>query len=136
MQTFEDLAKVRAVMETWLGAFNSRNLDDLISVYDAHSVYANAQSPLMRGHEEIQPWFNAAFAAVDGRMQFREEGHLINGGMAVLYGKYFLENETSRPVSGDAGRVALVFQKDPGGDWKVVFDMDNTPPDALPSDFS
>ncbi|GAA0782463.1 DUF4440 domain-containing protein [Roseibium denhamense] len=135
MQTLEDLGKVRAAMETWLDAFNTRNLDALISVYGPHSVYANAQSPLMRGPEQIQSWFKSAFELIEGRMRFQEEGHLLNGAMAVLYGKYFLESDCATSAGGNTGRVALVFEKDTAGDWKVVFDMDNTPPDALASDF-
>lgn len=134
MEAIDELSEVREVMNTWLAAFETHDLDALMRVYHAECVYANAQSPLMQGVSEIRPWFATAFEMLDGSMMFQEEGHVITGEIAILYGKYCLKKSKGPAGTDDAGRVALVMKKDPNGAWRIVFDMDNTPPDAAPAD--
>jgi len=135
MTTLTDQAAVRNALGAWLQAFEARDLDALIDLYAEDSLYANAASPLMRGSAEIKPWFAGAFEAVDGRMEVLEEACSVHGDTALLIGKYFLRPNSRPPQAGDAGRVALVFKRHADGTWKILFDMDNTPPDATPAAF-
>ena len=136
MEAIEELSEVREVMNTWLAAFEAHDLDALMRVYHAGCVYANAQSPLMQGASDIRPWFAAAFEMLEGTMMFQEEGLVLMGDIAILYGKYCLKTPEGSATPDDAGRVALVMKKEPNGAWRIVLDMDNTPPDAVPADFN
>lgn len=137
-----EINKVRENLATWLAAFNARDIDTLFSLYDPESVYANAGAPMMRGIEEIKPWYEQAFKAIEGTLLHKEEAAFIEGGMAVLIGAYYFSPPEGVTPPADAppethltGRVALVYRRNEAGEWKLLFDMDNTPPDITPADF-
>ncbi|MTI44215.1 ketosteroid isomerase-like protein [Roseibium hamelinense] len=136
MTISNDLAAARSALKAWLAAFDRRDLNTLMSLYDKDSVYANAASPIMRGPGEIKPWFAGAFESIEGHMRFKEEASFIQGETALLVGKYFIQNDGAEPAPGSTGRVGLMFRRDSSGAWKILFDMDNTPPDVSPADFA
>jgi len=133
----ENIALIRANLDTWMAAFNAKNLDGLFALYDAESVYANASAPMMVGIPAIREWYAAAFENVAGTLHFSEEKAFAGSDMGLLVGKYYFEPPAGE-VAGenDTGRVALVYRKNEDGAWKLLFDMDNTPPDVTPADFS
>lgn len=120
-----------------LAAFNNKDLDKLSSLYDPESLYANATAPLAQGIEQIAPWYEQAFAGVDGTLLFKEEALFQENTMALLVGKYFFRPPNDKEPSdhGDTGRVALIYRRAADGRWLLLFDMDNTPPDVSPQDF-
>ncbi|KIC49531.1 nuclear transport factor 2 family protein [Tateyamaria sp. ANG-S1] len=134
-----ELEKVRANHDTWLAAFNAKDIDTLVTLYDPESVYANAEFPLMRGVDQIKPWYAQAFANIQSTLHYKEETAFLEGTMAILSGVYYFE-----PLSGDTtqdddhltGRVLLAYRRNAAGEWKLLFDMDNRPPDVSPADFS
>ena len=132
----------REALASWLRAFNARDLEALIALYDSDSVYANAASPLMRGPEAIRPWFEGAFASTSTRALFREETLVPGEDMCLIVGKFFTQIVDGQPeedpekASGELGRVALVLRRSEAGAWRIVFDMDNRPPDVEPADFA
>ena len=132
------LEGVRQNLEAWLAAFNAKDIDALFSLYDSESVYANAGAPLMRGVAEIRPWYEAAFESVAGTLHHREETAFVEGNMALLSGVYYFEPPagTTPPENASlTGRVLLAYRRDVSGQWKLLFDMDNTPPDVSPALF-
>jgi len=139
MNNSSDVAAVRANLNNWLQAFNRKDIDALFALYDPNSVYANAGAPLLTGIDQIKPWYEAAFSAVEGTLLFQEEFLCQETDMALLVGKYYFSppatGSTQPASSGDAGRVALVYRRVSDGDWRLLFDMDNTPPDVSAADF-
>ncbi len=134
----EEIAKVRTNLSNWLAAFNEKNLDKLFSLYAADSMYANAGAPLLRGIEEIKPWYEEAFKQVEGTLRYKEEAAVQQGSLAMLLGIYYFEPPTGvvPPVDAElTGRVSLIYRREQQGDWKLIFDMDNTPPDVSPANF-
>ncbi|MET1411401.1 nuclear transport factor 2 family protein [Roseibium sp. HPY-6] len=134
-----ELDKVRANLNTWLKAFNENDIDTLFTLYDPESIYANASAPLMRGVDEIKPWYEQAFRMIEGTLHHKEEAVFIEGKMALLLGIYYFEPPAGVTPPEDAhltGRVALAYRRNDAGEWKLLFDMDNTPPDVTPTDFA
>ncbi len=133
-----EISKVRHNLQQWLTAFNGKDIETLFSLYDAQSVYANAGAPLMRGVEQIRPWYEQAFSNISGTLLYREEAAVQDGNLALLLGAYYFqppEGTTAPPDAHLTGRVALVYRRNESGDWKLLFDMDNSPPDVTPATF-
>lgn len=134
-----EIAKVRENLKAWLEAFNAKDADALFALYDEESVYANAGAALMRGIEEIRPWYEQAFAAVEGTLLYKEEAALQDGNLAMLLGVYYFQPPAGATLPEEAhmtGRVALVYRRNEAGEWRLLFDMDNTPPDVSPASFA
>ncbi len=132
-----EINQVRENLETWLKAFNNKDIDSLFTLYDPESLYANAGAPMRRGIKEIKPGYEKMFASIKGTLLFQEEYAFQDGRLAFLVGKYFFQPlEGQQPSDNDAGRVVLVYRKSENGEWLLLFDMDNSPPDCTPADFS
>ncbi len=124
--------EVREALQLWLDAFETKDLDALCSRYDPEAVYANDGAPLMMGVGEIRPWFEQAFKMFQGDLLFKEEVLIAGSDMAVMSGKFCFRTEGE---DDETGRVGLVFRKNEEGEWLLLFDMDNRPPDVLSEDF-
>ena len=137
MQDPNAAQQVREVLNTWLVAFNAKDTSTLFSLYDPEAVYANSNAPLMRGIEEIRPWYEHAFETVTSTLLFKEEVLFQKGDMALLVGKFYFRpsNGSTDNESGETGRVALTYRRAEDDRWLLLYDMDNTPPDVLPQDF-
>ncbi|WP_299409952.1 nuclear transport factor 2 family protein [uncultured Roseobacter sp.] len=134
-----EIDKVRANLDTWLAAFNAKDLDRMFTLYDAESIYANAGASLMRGVDQIKPWYEHAFQAIAGTLHHKEEAAFIEGNMALLLGAYYFEPPAGVTPPEDAhltGRVLLAYRRNDAGEWKLLFDIDNTPPDVTPATFA
>lgn len=129
---------VRENINGWLAAFNNKDLAALQTYYDPQSYYANANAPMYHGTAQILPWYEQAFAAVQGTLVFKEEFLSQGTDMALLVGKYYFRPESADADAtvGDSGRVALVYRRANDGRWLLLFDMDNAPPDVSPADFT
>ncbi len=131
-----ELTKVRKNLETWLTAFNAKDIETLFSLYDPESIYANADAPLMQGVDQIRPWYEQVLSNTQSTLLYKEETAFQEGNMALLIGTYYFKPPSEMEESGPTGRVALLYRRDTNGIWRLLFDMDNTPPDVTPEDFS
>ena len=139
MLSTNELDKVRENLSNWLTAFNAKDIDALCRLYDPESIYANADASLMQGVEQIKPWYERAFEAIEGTLHHKEEAALIEGNMALLLGAYYFEPPAGVTPTEDAhltGRVLLAYRRNEAGEWKLLFDIDNTPPDVTPALFA
>ena len=137
MQDPNAAQQVRETLKSWLIAFNAKDTPSLFSLYDPEAVYANDNAPLMRGIEQIGPWFEHVFKTVTSTLVFKEEVLFQEGDMALLVGKFYFkpQNESTNNESGETGRVALVYRRTEDDRWLLLYDMDNRPPDVVPQDF-
>ncbi|MEM8803069.1 MAG: nuclear transport factor 2 family protein [Pseudomonadota bacterium] len=138
MSTIE-LDKARATLDAWLAALNAKDIDALVAVYDPEIVYANAATPLLQGVDQIKQWFQKIFPNIKGTLRYREETAFLEGTMALLSGVYYFEPPSGvTPAENEnlTGRVLVALRRSEGGEWKFLFDMDNTPPDVSPALFS
>ena len=127
---------VRKILANWVEAFNKKDSDLLFTYYDPESIYASPESPLLKGIDQVRPWYEEVIPLMTGTLKYKEETITVEGNMAVIVLKFYLEpfevNETEEPFKG---RAILVFRKSEEGKWLLLFDMDNTPPDVLIKDF-
>lgn len=134
-----ELDRARATLEAWLAALNAKDIDALIAVYDPEIVYANAVAPLLQGVDQIQSWFEKILPHIKGTIQYKEETAFLEGTMALLSGVYYFEPPAGVTPANDenlTGRVLVALRRNSAGEWKFLFDMDNTPPDVSPALFS
>lgn len=129
-------AEIRALMQGWLNAFNSKDIDALISIYSDKIYYANNGNALARSVTDIRNNYAASFkAAPNVTIDFSEE--LVNTGekLAHIAGKYRVnipaEDGTIQHLYG---RVLLIFEKQ-NHEWKMVVDFDNQGSDLSDATF-
>lgn len=123
---------VRAALAAWLTAYNHKDRDAFYALYDPAIVYTSEHAPIRRGLDQVKDAFAPAFADQTSRLSFREEALFASTDLALISGTYHfstLEADGSLQP-GNSGRVALVYRKGADGRWLLVFDTDNSPPDA------
>ncbi len=117
---------VRGLMKNWLDAYNTKNIEALMSLYSDQIYYANNGSDLERSTASIRQSYAAQFKAATGiTIDFSEE--LINVGpkLAHIAGKYRVNIPQKDGTSNHTyGRVLLIFEKQSEG-WKLIVDFDN-----------
>lgn len=127
---------VRVLMQRWLDAFNSKDIDALMALYSEKIYYANNGNSLERNLDTMRASYMAGFkAAPYVTINFSEE--LINTGetLAHIAGKYRINIPASDgSVNHVYGRVLLIFEKE-GDDWKMIVDFDNKATDISPDIF-
>ncbi|MEM9669448.1 MAG: DUF4440 domain-containing protein [Pseudomonadota bacterium] len=131
----ENLGSIRANLAAWLTAYNAKDIDALMALYEVESIYAGATAPLLTNLDEIRARYAAGFANNRGKLLFKEEKAFVSGDMGLLLGKYYFQPPKGVNAPGPTGRVTLVYRRQDDGRWKLLLDMDNSPPDVLPSDF-
>jgi len=134
-QVQDNLPAIRANLDLWLAAFNAKDIDALMALYDPDSSYANANAPFIDDLPTIRARYSATFAGVNGTLLFKEEKAFAGTDMGLIVGKYYFAPPEGTDGDGPTGRVSLVYRKQADGTWKLLFDMDNTPPDISPADF-
>lgn len=131
----DTLTQIRANLDAWLAAFNSKDVDALMTLYDEESSYAGASGPYLTTLENIRARYAAGFENINATLLFKEEKAVAGIDMGLLVGKFYFAPPEGTAAPGSTGRVALVYRKQADGNWKLLFDMDNAPGDISPDDF-
>ncbi|GAL74571.1 hypothetical protein JCM19275_3426 [Nonlabens ulvanivorans] len=129
----KDLTKeIRNALNHWLAAFNSNDVEAVTALYDPDIVFANQSNPIAIGISAVEKGLRKSFA-VKPKLSFKEEQLIAVEGLGYAAGQYKMTG--TNPQDGStikgAGRVVAVFRKNNAGEWKLVFDMDNRPPDVI-----
>lgn len=128
----KDLVKqIRDALNQWLKAFNSNNVDSVIELYDPEIVFANQSNPIAIGKQAVKEGLVRSFT-VKPQLTFKEEQLIVVDGLGYAAGQYKMTGVN--PQDGNSiqgkGRVVAIFRQNDEGQWKLVFDMDNCPPDV------
>ncbi|WP_394751281.1 YybH family protein [Spongiimicrobium salis] len=123
--------EIRKACQDWMDAFNSHDIDQLMSLYDPEASYSTSGGPRRSDLETIKQGFIEHFMVKPHATIFEEQ--VIAGRDVGYYTGNFIMKGT-HPEDGtemlEKGRVVVIFRKSPSGTWKLVFDMDNRPPDV------
>ncbi len=123
--------EIRNALNEWLTAFNSNDLASVIDLYDPEIVFANQSNPVAIGISAVKEGLIKSFV-VRPKLSFKEEQIIAANGLGYAAGQYKMTG--THPQDGStitgAGRVVAIFRKNRDGAWKLVFDMDNAPPDV------
>ncbi len=123
--------EVRTALNNWLKAFNEHDLETLTSYYDPEINYANSNKPLEVGIPVVKEGFANSFA-IKPQLFFKEEQVIADENLGFVAGQFRVAGTSPEDGSkiGESGRVVAIFRKNKTGEWKLVFDMDNRPPDV------
>lgn len=123
--------EIRSTLDTWLQAFNANDLDTLMNIYDPEVNYANSEKAIEVGIPAVKAGFSNSFA-IKPKVIFKEEQVIAVDGLGYIAGQFRVSgtNPEDGTVVGEAGRVLVIFRKNTAGEWKLIFDMDNRPPDV------
>lgn len=122
---------IRNALNVWLQAFNDNDLNALADLYDPEINYANSAKAIEIGIPAVKEGFANSFA-IKPVVTFKEEQVIAVDGLGYIAGQFRVSGTSPEDGStvGEAGRVVAIFRKDSNGEWKLVFDMDNRPPDV------
>lgn len=127
---------IRGLMQQWLTAYNSKDIDGLMALYSDDIYYANNGNSLTRSKEAIRrnyaPQFkNAPTVTID----FIEEITNASPSLGHIAGKYRVNIPQADGTTAHAyGRVLLIFRKE-NDQWKLIVDFDNSGPDIAATNF-
>ena len=123
--------EIRTALDQWLKTFNTNDLEALMSLYDPEINYVNSNAPIKIGIPVVKEGFSEMFA-IQPNVIFNEEQIIASENLGYIAGQFRVTGTHPEDGSevGEAGRVVCVFRKNAAGDWKLVFDMDNRPPDV------
>ncbi|WP_298541583.1 DUF4440 domain-containing protein [uncultured Aquimarina sp.] len=125
------IQEVRNALDEWLNAFNNNDIEALMAVYDPEIMYANSDKPLEIGIPIVKEGFINSFA-IKPKVFFKEEQVIAVEGLGYVAGQFRIEGNNPEDSSKivESGRVVVIFRKNDAGEWKLIFDMDNRPPDV------
>lgn len=123
--------EIRNALNQWLEAFNKNDIDALMEIYDPEIVYANSAKPIEIGIPTVKTGFINSFA-IKPNVFFKEEQVIAVEGLGYIAGQFRVTgtNPEDGNEVGESGRVVVIFRKNKAGKWKLIFDMDNRPPDV------
>lgn len=131
----DNLIDIRANLDGWLRAFNAKDIDALMALYDPASSYAGGSGPYLTNLDDIRARYAAGFGNINATLLFREEKAIAGTDMGLIVGQFYFKPLDAEAETGPTGRVALVYRKQDDSSWKLLFDMDNAPGDIDPADF-
>jgi len=128
---------IRGLMQQWLTAYNSKDIDSLLSLYSDKIYFANNGNSVKKGIAAIRQNFAAQFkASPKTTIDFVEEIVTVGEALAHIAGKYRVNIPQADGNTAHAyGRVLLIFEKEKA-QWKLVVDFDNTATDIAAADFT
>jgi ketosteroid isomerase-like protein len=123
----KDLAELQAVDQTWLKAYNGRNVDTLASLYDENAVLLPPGAPAANGRAAIRKFFandtaESAKAGVVFSLGPKPVGG-VSGDLGWQSGTYAVKDKSGKVV--DAGKYLSVSVRK-GGKWLYLRDTWNS----------
>ncbi len=127
---------LRGKMQQWLSAYNSKDIDALLSLYSDKIYFANNGGDLKLGTEAIRRNFAPQFSNnANVTIDFSEELITIGETLAHIGGKYRVNiPQDDGEIQRAYGRVLLIFENE-NGQWKLIVDFDNIGNDISAADF-
>ncbi len=127
---------VRSLMKQWLTAYNTKDINRLLSLYSDKIYFANNGNSVKQGPAAVRHHFAPQFHATPKTtIDFSEEVVTVGKTLAHIGGKYRVNIPQAGGETAYAyGRVLLIFEKE-NGQWKLIVDFDNTASDISASDF-
>lgn len=125
------IQEVRNALDEWLDAFNNNDIEALMAVYDPEIMYANSAKPVEIGIPAVKEGFINSFS-IKPKVFFKEEQVIAVEGLGYVAGQFRIAGTSTEDSSemSESGRVVVIFRKNDLGEWKLIFDMDNRPPDV------
>jgi uncharacterized protein (TIGR02246 family) len=132
-----DIEAIQRVREAHVAALNAGDADRWVSLFTDDGVQMPPNAPANVGREPIRAWSRAFLAAFRATFALAVAEVRVIGDWAFERGSYRI---TLTPQAGgdsiqDVGKYVTVYQRQPGGPWRIARDIWNTdlPPPGLRS---
>lgn len=108
--------------EAFLAAFNARDLDALVALYEPDAVLVAQPGQVASGHDQIREAL-AGFLALNGPIEMTHIGAIHGAGIAIVYGRWTVEGTgpDGQPLAVGGVTSDVVRRGDDGG-WRFVVD--------------
>lgn len=128
---------IRGLMNSWLAAYNAKDIEALMSLYSEKIYYANNGNKLVRDTQTIRQNYTTQFkSGINTTIDFSEELITTGKTLAHIAGKYRVNIPQADGGQQHAyGRVLLIFEKQ-NTQWKLIVDFDNTGTDIATGSFT
>lgn len=130
MRLAGDVEQARLVVEAderWIAAFNSGDVETLVSIYAPDVVLMPPDRPNVLGREAVAEWFREFFRDNSARQSLVNEEAFAAGDWAWLRGRFELET-TARATGRTTtvtGKHLVIWRRDGGGAWLATRDIWN-----------
>jgi ketosteroid isomerase-like protein len=131
---------IRAADAAWLKAFRAKDLDASVGFLDANGSMLVPHAPIVTGKKAVKKLIAAGFDLKDYKLSWRPDkaGVARSGELGYTSGKYKVSfMDASGRTIFEKGKYLMIWKKQKNGDWKVLFDMNNSdsppPPQTTPS---
>ena len=122
-----EVAAIHAVDDTWVKAFNARDVDTMVAQYDEHAVLLPPGAPAAHGQAAIRTFFADMMpAATKDGLEFTlgaKPAGGVRGDIGWSSGSYVLRDTTGHVI--DTGKYLSVSRKK-DGKWLYVRDTWNS----------
>jgi uncharacterized protein (TIGR02246 family) len=106
---------------SFLEAFNSGDVEGIVSHYTSDAVFVQADGTEVRGHAAIRETLTG-FMAMKPRLEMHKVSHVICGDVATNMAKWTLDGTgPDGPVHMEGGGFDIM-QRQSDGSWKMVID--------------
>jgi ketosteroid isomerase-like protein len=112
---------VRKLTQDWALACNTKQLDDLVSLYGADAVVLRPNVPLVRGTAPIREFFFGLLDAGLGDVEMEPQRVEIFGEIAYEAGRCKMLVPFMGKRREERGKYLLTLARQ-GGDWKILAD--------------
>jgi hypothetical protein len=109
--------EVAAATKAWVEAFNSRDPDKVVALYDAEAVFWGTVSPTLRDTPEtIRDYFKGMPNTPQARMELGEQRIRVYGDTAINTGLYTVSNvRDGQPVTTRRVSALRIVSRTGGG---------------------
>jgi ketosteroid isomerase-like protein len=125
---------IRAADAAWLKAFRAKDLDASVAFLDVNGSMLVPHAPIVTGKKAVKKLIAAGFDLKDYKLSWRPDkaGVARSGELGYTSGKYKVSfMDASGRTIFEKGKYLMIWKKQKNGDWKVLFDMNNS--DSRPS---
>jgi len=123
------LDALRAADAGWLKAWTAKDLDKSVAFCDETVSTLVPNAPIATGKKAIAKLMAAGFAFQDYKLLWHpnKAGVARSGELGYTSGTYRTSyKDPSGKLVFDKGKYLMLWKKQAGGSWKVLFDMSNS----------
>jgi uncharacterized protein (TIGR02246 family) len=114
---------VRKIIQDWVFACNSRQLDDLVSIYSADALVLRPNHPAVRGTAAIREFFFAALDSGVGDVEIDPIRLDVIGDVAYEAGRFkMLVPLAVGKRREERGKYLALLSRQANGEWRIVSD--------------
>ena len=120
---------IKAADAAWLRAFVERDLEEAAGLCDARGSMLVPNAPIATGKRAIRKIIARGFAMPGYELDWHPDkaGVARSGELGYTSGKYRVKfKNAAGKMIFDKGKYLMVWKKQADGEWKVLFDMNNS----------